>query len=135
MAAEPPDDAAPDVAALEAAWRAALLAKDKVALRALIHPQFELVAARVTGPVSVDLAAWLEALDRMDIAALETRVLRQVAVAGTIVATIDACWKVRYRGQCIDERVLLTDVWVREDRRWQVLRRHSSLVPVGAEIG
>ena len=121
--------AAPDVTELEKAWRAALLAKDKDALRAMIHPEFELVAVRQSGPVSVDLKAWLTALDGMDIAALESRVIKQVAVGSTIVATIEACWKVRYRGQCVDERVLLTDVWVEQDGRWQVLRRHSSFLP------
>ena len=119
----------PDVAALEDAWRSALLAKDKDALRAMIHPEFELVAVRASGPASVNLDAWLKALDGMDIAALETKVTRQLAVGNTIVATIDACWKVRYRGQCVDERVLLTDVWVEEDGRWRVIRRHSSFVP------
>lgn len=121
--------AAPDVTELEKAWRAALLAKDKDALRAMIHPDFELVAVRASGPASVNLDAWLKALDGMDIAALEAKVIKQIAVGNTIVATIDACWKVRYRGQCVDERVLLTDVWVEEDGRWRVIRRHSSFVP------
>ena len=136
MAAEPPAlGTTPDAAALEAEWRAALLAKNKSALEALIHPAFELVAMRVTGPVSVDRAAWLEALERMDIDTVQTRLVRQVVLPHTIVATMDACWKVRYRGQTIDERVMVTDVWVREDGRWQVLRRHSSLIPAGAKIG
>jgi len=30
--------------------------------------------------------------------------------------------------------VLLTDVWVREDGRWRVVRRHSSPVPAGVKI-
>jgi len=41
---------------------------------------------------------------------------------------------VRYLGQPIDERVLLTDVWVREEGRWRVVRRHSSPVPAGVKI-
>ena len=41
-----------------------------------------------------------------------------------------------YLGQLIDERVLLTDVWVRNDGGdWQVVRRHSSPVPAGTCIG
>lgn len=118
-----------DVAALESEWRSALIAKDKEALRALIHPEFELVAVRPTGPVSADLQGWLTALERMDIVAVDFAVLKQVSTEHTIVATIDACWKVRYLGQCIDERVLLTDVWVRDEERWRVIRRHSSLLP------
>lgn len=103
-------------------------------LRRLIHPQFKLVGVRSTGSVAVDLAQWIEALRRMDIANLEVRVTECVALDNTIVATVDAQWKVRYLGQLIDERVLLTDVWVREGGEWKVVRRHSSPVPSGVRI-
>jgi hypothetical protein len=123
-----------DVTTLEAEWRNALIAKDEEALRRLIHPRFKLVGIRSTGSVAVDLEQWILALRRMDIASLEVRVTDCVALDNTIVATVDAKWKVRYLGQPIDERVLLTDVWVREDGIWRVLRRHSSPVPRGVEI-
>ena len=123
-----------DVRTLEAEWRDALLSKDEAALRRLIHPQYKLVGIRSTGSVAVDLEQWIAALRRMDIAALEVRVTDCVALDNVIVATVDAQWKVRYLGQPIDERVLLTDVWVREDGRWRVVRRHSSPVPAGVRI-
>ena len=123
-----------DVVSLEAEWRDALLSKDEDALRRLIHPRFKLVGIRSTGSVAVDLEQWIAALRRMDIAALEVRVTDCVALDNVIVATVDAQWKVRYLGQPIDERVLLTDVWVREDARWRVVRRHSSPVPAGVKI-
>lgn len=123
-----------DVATLEQEWRNALLQKDEDALRRLIHPKYKLVGIRSTGSVAVDLEQWIAALRRMDIAALEVRVTDCVALDNVIVATVLAKWKVRYLGQPIDERVLLTDVWVREDDRWQVLRRHSSPVPAGVNI-
>ena len=123
-----------DVRELEAEWRDALLSKDEVALRRLIHPRYKLVGIRSTGSVAVDLEQWIAALRRMDIAALDIRVTDCVALDNVIVATVDAQWKVRYLGQPIDERVLLTDVWVREDGRWRVLRRHSSPVPAGVCI-
>lgn len=124
-----------DVRALERDWRAALIAKDEKELRRLIHPQFKLVGIRSTGSVAVDLEQWIEALKRMDIASLEVRVTECVALDDVIVATVDAQWQVRYLGQVIDERVLLTDVWVRDGDNWQVLRRHSSPVPPGVTIG
>ena len=123
-----------DVTTLEGEWRDALLAKDEKALRRLIHPQYKLVGIRSTGSVAVDLEQWIAALRRMDIAALEVRVTDCVALDNVIVATVDAQWKVRYLGQPIDERVLLTDVWVREDDAWRVLRRHSSPVPAGVSL-
>ena len=123
-----------DARELEHQWRDALIAKDEATLRRLIHPQFRLVGIRSTGSVAVDLEQWIEALKRMDIASLEVRITECVALESTMVATVDAQWRVRYLGQLIDERVLLTDVWVREDGRWQVLRRHSSPVPAGVKL-
>lgn len=123
-----------DVATLEGEWRDALLQKDEETLRRLIHPQYKLVGIRSTGSVAVDLEQWIAALRRMDIAALEVRVTDCVALDNVIIATVDAQWKVRYLGQPIDERVLLTDVWVREEGRWRVVRRHSSPVPAGVKI-
>ncbi|MEA1071966.1 nuclear transport factor 2 family protein [Sphingomonas sp. LY29] len=123
-----------DARGLEQAWRDALVAKDEPTLRRLIHPQFKLVGVRATGPVSVDLEQWITALQRMDIANLDVRVTECVSLDDTMVATVDAQWKVRYLGQLIDERVLLTDVWVRVGNDWQVLRRHSSPLACGAKI-
>jgi hypothetical protein len=123
-----------DVRDLEREWRDALVAKDEATLRRLIHPQFKLVGIRSTGSVTVSLEQWIAALKRMDIASLEVRVTECVALDNTIVATVDAQWQVRYMGQLIDERVLLTDVWVRVGDSWQVVRRHSSPVPPGVQI-
>ena len=131
MAAEAP---CLDVRDLEREWRDALVAKDEAGLRRLIHPQFNLVGIRSTGSVAVSLEQWIEALKRMDIASLEVRVTECVALDNVIVATVDAQWQVRYMGQLIDERVLLTDVWVRVGQSWQVVRRHSSPVPPGVHI-
>lgn len=123
-----------DVIALERQWRDALFAKDEAALRALIHPRFKLVGIRSTGTVAVGLDDWLAALEKMNIASLEVRVTDSVRVDRTMVATVDAQWKLRFMGHTIDERVLLTDVWVEGDDGWQVVRRHSSPVPAGVTI-
>ena len=123
-----------DIADLERQWRDALFAKDEAALRTLINPHFKLVGIRSTGTVAVGLDDWLKALEKMDIASLEIRVTDSVRVDRTIVATVDAQWKLRFLGHTIDERVLLTDVWVEGDKGWQVVRRHSSPVPAGVKI-
>lgn len=129
MAARPPD-----IDALEQGWRDALFAKDESALRTLIHPLFKLVGIRSTGSVAVGLEDWLAALQRMEIASLEVRVTDSLHLDKTIVATVDAKWKLRFMRHLIDERVLLTDVWVEGDKGWQVVRRHSSPVPDGVKI-
>ena len=123
-----------DIRELERQWRDALFAKDEEQLRRLIHPQFKLVGIRSTGTVAVSLEDWLVALQRMDLISLEVRVVESVRLDQTIVATVDAQWKLRFMGHAIDERVLLTDVWVKADDGWQVVRRHSSPVPAGVGI-
>lgn len=123
-----------DVRELERQWRDALFAKDEARLRELIHPQFKLVGIRSTVTVAVSLEDWLVALQRMDLISLEVRVMDSVRLDQTIVATVDAQWKLRFMGHAIDERVLLSDVWVKTDDRWQVVRRHSSPVPAGVSI-
>lgn len=124
----------PDIDALEQQWRDALFAKDVKTLRTLIHPDFMLVGIRSTGTVAVGLEQWLEMLDKMDIANLEVRVRDSTRCGTTVVATVIAQWKLRFLRHLIDERVLLTDVWVKIGKRWQVIRRHSSPVPPGVVI-
>lgn len=123
-----------DIRDLERQWRDALFAKDEARLRQLIHPQFKLVGIRSTGTVAVSLEDWILALQKMDLISLEVRVMDAVRLDQTIVATVDAQWKLRFMGHAIDERVLLTDVWVKTDEGWQVVRRHSSPVPAGVSI-
>lgn len=125
-------DRAATLCELEGRWRAALLAKDEAALRLLIHPDFKLVGVRPSGePISINLDSWVRALAAMDIVAVEFNVIEAIGGEQVIVGTIDACWKVRFMHQCIDERVLLTDVWVRAGDDWQVIRRHTSFIPEG----
>ena len=125
---------AADIRDLERQWREALFAKDEDRLRQLIHPQFKLVGIRSTGTVAVGLEDWLVALRKMDLINLEVRVMEAVQLDQTIVATVDAQWKLRFMGHAIDERVLLSDVWVKTENGWQVVRRHSSPVPTGVSI-
>jgi hypothetical protein len=123
-----------DVRDLERQWRDALFAKDEQKLRQLIHPLFKLVGIRSTGTVAVGLEDWLGALQRMDLVNLDVRVMDTLRFDQTIVATVDAQWKLKFMGHAIDERVLLTDVWVKTEDGWQVVRRHSSPVPAGVGI-
>jgi len=120
---------------LEDAWRETLLRKDETGLRAMLHPDFQLVGMRSSGMLAVGVDKWMTALAGMDIATVNARVIDATEVDGTLVCSVDACWNVRYRGQTVEERVLLTDVWVRVGGGWQALRRHSSLAPPGVDIG
>jgi len=117
------------IRSLECEWRDALCAKDVERLRLLLHPSFVLIGTRADGPFTMSREEWLEAIQKRELVAIELNVEDAVVFDHVMVGTIEAMWRVRYLGREIEDKVLLTDVWVREDERWQCVRRHSSPVP------
>ena len=116
------------IESLEREWRDALCAKDIDRLRSLIHPKFTLIGTRSTGPFTLSREEWLEAIQKREVTSIDLDVQEAVVFEDVIVGTVEARWRVSYLGRPIEDRVLLTDVWVCEDDRWQVVRRHSSPV-------
>ena len=117
------------IGTLERQWRDALCAHDLDRLRELVHPDFVLIAMRSQGPFTMTRAEWLEAIEKRELVSIDLDITDAAVFDQAMVGTIEAKWKVRYRGREIDDCVLLTDVWVLEDGRWQVVRRHSSPMP------
>jgi hypothetical protein len=74
---------------------------------------------------------WLEAIQRRDVDAIELEVRDATALENVMVGTILARWRVKYLGRIIEDCVLLTDVWVQDEGRWQAIRRHSTPAPAG----
>ena len=120
------DSARELVGALERQWRDALCAKDMAKLRELVHPRFILIAMRSQGPFTMTRDEWLEAIEKRELVSIELDITDAAVFDQAMVGTIAAKWRLRYLGREIDDCVLLTDVWVLEDGRWQVVRRHSS---------
>ena len=123
------------IRALECEWRDALCAKDSDRLRTLIHPRFKLIGTRSTGPFTLSRDEWLEAIQKRELISIELDVRDAVVFDQMMVGTIEARWRVKYLGGEIEDCVLMTDVWVHDNDRWQVVRRHSSPVPPGVTIG
>lgn len=117
------------IEALEREWRDALCAKDMERLRALVHPDFVLIGTRAGGPLTMSRDQWLEAIQRRELVSIDLQVTDAKVLREVIVGTIDATWTVEYLGRQIEDRVLLTDVWVLEDGHWRVVRRHSTPNP------
>ncbi len=118
------------VASLERDWRDALCAKDMDRLRTLIHPQFTMIGTRSTGAFTMGRDEWLDAIQKRELVGIDLQVKDAAVFDDVIVGTIEANWCVNYRGKPIQDCVLLTDVWVRDGGHWQVVRRHSSPVPL-----
>lgn len=117
------------IGSLEREWRDALCAKDVDRLRSLIHPDFTMIGTRWTGPFTMNREEWLEAIEKRQLINIDLDIKDAVVFEDMMVGTVEARWKVSYLGRAIEDCVLLTDVWVRDEGRWQVVRRHSSPVP------
>lgn len=117
------------IESLEQDWRDSLCAKDIERLRTLIHPSFTLIGTRSTGPFTMSRDEWLEAVEKRQVIGIDIDIKDALVFDSVMVGTVEARWRVSYLGRPIEDCVLLTDVWVREGGRWQVVRRHSSPIP------
>jgi hypothetical protein len=119
------------IEALENEWRDALCSQDMDRLRSLVHPDFVLIGSRSTGAFMMGREDWLEAIQRRDVDAIEIEIRDATALAQVMVGTVLAKWRVKYLGRIIEDCVLLTDVWIFDEGRWQAVRRHSTPAPAG----
>ena len=120
------------IGSLEGEWRDALCSKDFDRLRTLIHPQFVLIGTSSTGPFRLSRDEWLEAVSKRELVSIDLDVKEAAVFDQVMIGTIQANWVVKYLGRPLQDCVLLTDVWVHEEGRWQVVRRHSSPIPQSA---
>jgi ketosteroid isomerase-like protein len=116
---------------LEREWRDALCNKDMDRLRALVHPDFVLIGTRSTGPFMMERDEWLDAIQRRDVDSIDLDVRDATTLADVMIGTVHARWRIKYLGRVIEDCVVLTDVWVKEDGQWQAIRRHSTPAPAG----
>jgi Domain of unknown function (DUF4440) len=111
---------------LEREWCDALCSKDVARLRSLVHPDFTLIGTRQNGPFVMGRDEWLEAIQRRDVDSIELEIRDATTLDTVMVGTIHARWRLKYLGRIIEDCVILTDVWVHDEGRWQALRRHST---------
>ena len=125
------DESCGVIEGLEREWRDALCSKDMERLRALVHEDFVLIGTRSSGPFQMHRDEWLDAIQRRDVDAIEVDIRDATSVGDVMIGTVHARWRLKYLGRVIEDCVLLTDVWVKDDGRWQAIRRHSTPAPPG----
>ena len=116
---------------LEREWRDALCKKDMERLRSLVHEDFVLIGTRSSGPFMMHRDEWLDAIQRREVDTIEVQVRDATSIGDVMVGTVHARWRLKYLGRVIEDCVLLTDVWVKDEGRWQAIRRHSTPAPAG----
>jgi len=117
---------------LEREWRDALCRKDMERLQSLVHKDFVLIGTRSTGPFMMTRQEWLDAIQRREVDAIDVEVEDATVLKDVMIGTVQARWRLKYLGRTIEDCVVLTDVWVKDDGRWQAIRRHSTPAPPGA---
>jgi hypothetical protein len=122
------------IAGLEREWRDALCSRDMERLHALVHKDFILIGTRSTGPFMMTRDDWLEAIQRREVDAIDVEVQDATVLDNLMIGTVHARWRLKYLGRIIEDCVVLTDVWVKDEGRWQAIRRHSTPAPPGACI-
>jgi hypothetical protein len=117
------------IAGLESEWRDALCGKDMERLAAMMHPDFVLIGTRSTGPFMMNRHEWLDAVQKRDLETIEFDIRDAVVFDNVMIGTVHARWRLKYLGRVIEDCVLSTDVWVKQDERWVSIRRHSTPAP------
>jgi len=117
------------IEAVEREWRDALCRKDMDKLKSLIHPDFVLIGTRSTGAFMMGRQEWLDAIERREVESIELDVRQATVLDQVMVGTVHAKWRLKYLGRVIEDCVMLTDVWVLDEGRWQAVRRHSTPAP------
>ena len=116
---------------LEREWRDALCSKNIELLQSLVHKDFLLIGTRSTGPFMMTRTEWLDAIQRRDVFEIDVDVQDATVLPNVMIGTVHARWRLKYLGRLIEDCVVLTDVWVKDDGRWQAIRRHSTPAPPG----
>jgi ketosteroid isomerase-like protein len=119
---------------LEGEWRDALCRKDIARLQSMLHEDFVLIGTRATGPFMMSRDEWLKAIQRREIDSIEIKVEDATILESAAIGTVKARWRLKYLGRVIEDTVVLTDVWVKDEGRWQAIRRHSTPAPASACI-
>lgn len=117
---------------LERDWRDALCKKDMERLHSFVHKDFVLIGTRSTGPFMMNREEWLDAIQRREVDDIGLEVQDATVLENLMIGTIHARWRLKYLGRIIEDCVVLTDVWVKDEGRWQAIRRHSTPAPPGA---
>lgn len=118
------------ISALEARWTAALIAQDQTTLETLLAPEFQLVGIRSTGVTAVNRAQWLATAPTITFNDFTTDTTSVQLFGDTALATVEGWWDIVFDGHAIRENFYVTDVWIRRDAIWRVVRRHSSPHPM-----
>ena len=114
------------------AWMDAAARRDVKALDGVLAPDFSMVTNRGS---LIDKAQWMDnMLHRVgsDFTPPEFLDVSVLVAGDAALMTSHTMLRATFDGKDWSGEVALTDVWVRRDGRWQIVRRHASYLVPGA---
>ncbi len=121
-----------EISRLETRWGEAFVKRDFAFIEAIVAPEYTLAGTTPQGQVSlVRRGEWMRNA-RLWVHERFLSHVTAVATAGnTAVATVEGRWTVKRAPDKPAEEVrfIVTDTWVKRDKKWQVVWRYSARVP------
>jgi uncharacterized protein (TIGR02246 family) len=119
-----------EIETLQRRWMQAWVERDAATLHEVLAPEFTLRSMATDTPLSRD--AWLEGALSGRVAASSVRFddMKVTVIHDTAIVESMVTFEAAIEGEEWSKTTYCTDVWVRRDGQWQVVRRHAS-PPVG----
>ncbi len=118
------DQAEQEIRDIQQRWMEAGILKDEPVLETILADEFVLISARLG---FVDRNGWLAMGQDYDLEEFEY-LESDINVYGRTAISNSRYWqKATVSGKDLSVEFYLTDVWVKQGERWQVVTRHSSI--------
>jgi ketosteroid isomerase-like protein len=115
-----------EIETLQRRWMQAWVERDAATLHEILAPEFTLRSMATDTPLTRD--KWLEGALSGRVAASSVRFdeMNVVVIDDTAVVDSLLTFEAAIEGEDWSKTTHCTDVWVRRDGQWQVVRRHAS---------
>ncbi len=110
----------------ETALGAAITTRNAEVLSALTHSSFTYLGMHPGGVSAWTRLEWMNAICGLNTISFVHNTPNVVLVGATAVVTVDATWLGQVSGAPKQQRVLMSDTWLKVNGRWKLLRRHAS---------
>jgi hypothetical protein len=105
---------------------AAIATSNLEVLNALTHPSFTYLGMHPGGVSAWTRSEWVNVVCGLNTISFVHNTPNVVLVGTTAVVTVDATWLGQISGAPRQQRVLMSDTWLKVNGRWKLLRRHAS---------
>jgi hypothetical protein len=110
----------------ETALGAAITTRNSDVLAALTHPSFTYLGMHPGGVSAWTRLEWMNVVCELNTVSFVHNTPNVLLVGSTGIVTVDATWLGQFAGAPRQQRVPMSDTWLKVNSRWKLLRRHAS---------